>query len=179
MAKRRIVISQTPHRIALTGGHDQIPYVKRYGGSGFAATINRYATIILMRRLDHHIELIYPGAHETVEEIVDITHPIIRTVLHKYSLNGVNIYSHSDIPPGSGLGSSGTFTVGLLNAIHALLGNRRTPSELAEEAADIEISALKSPIGKYDQYAAAVGGFTRMTFKKNGDVEIRPVNIPP
>lgn len=175
---KKAVISQTPYRLALTGGHDQIPYVQRYGGSGFAVAINKYATIIIGQRLDKKIELTYPGKYELAEKLEDVIHPIIQAVLQKYGLDGVSIYSHSDIPPGSGLGSSGTFTVGLLNAVHAYLGETLSPADLAEEAADIEINALKSPIGKYDQYAAALGGFLNMEFQKDGSVIAKEVKIP-
>lgn len=175
---RNIAISRTPYRLSITGGTDLWPYVRRHGGAAFSAGLDKYATIVISRRSDDTVQIVHPGGHEHVEKIDDITHPIIREGLRRYNLSGLSILSHSDIPPGSGLGSSGAFTVGLLNALHWLQGEKRSTTELAEEAADIEINALKSPIGKHDQYIAALGGLQHLIFNRDGTVTAKKVALP-
>lgn len=175
---RKIAISRTPYRLSITGGTDLWPYVQRHGGAAFSAGLDKYATVVVSRRSDNDIQLIYPGGHEHVASVDSLSHPIVREAMRRYDLNGVDVLSHSDIPPGSGLGSSGTFTVGLLNALHWLMGNQKTAIELAEEAADIEINALNSPIGKHDQYMAALGGLQHLVFNQEGSIEARNITLP-
>ncbi len=172
------VITRTPHRICLTGGTDLLPYVKKFGGDSFGATIDKFVTVEISKRNDNRFNLSYPDAAELVDEKEKIKNPIIRQALisHKIS-EGLNIKSVSDIPPGSGLGSSGAFTVGLLNALHGLKGIVKPPRDLAEEAADLEINKLGAPIGKQDQYMAAYGGFLHLIYRKDGGVTVRRIKL--
>ncbi|MBI2454031.1 MAG: hypothetical protein HYV54_00420 [Parcubacteria group bacterium] len=177
MSKNRVV-TKTPHRICLTGGTDLLPYVKKFGGDSFGATIDKFVTVEVSKRNDQFFNLSYPDATELVDEKEKIKNPIIRQALVSHKIyEGLNIKSVSDIPPGSGLGSSGAFTVGLLNALHALKGISKSPRLLAEEAADLEINKLKAPIGKHDQYMAAHGGFLHLIYKKDGGVTVRKIDI--
>lgn len=114
---------------------------------------------------------------ETVENIDDLEHPIVKAVLKKLGVHGVEISSVGDIPAQTGLGSSSSFTVGLLQAVHAYKGEILTQQQLAEEACEIEIDILREPIGKQDQYAAAFGGLRQYTFNSNGAVDVESVSL--
>lgn len=174
------ITTKTPFRLTLTGGSDLIPYVEKHGGDAFGATIDKYVTVQLARRKDNVISLRYPDGHEVVNSIPEIKNPIIRQALTSHNFKGgLDLISNSDIPPGSGLGSSGAFAVGLINALHTLSGLEKTALELAEEAADLEINQLKSPIGKYDQYMAAHGGFLHLGFNKDGSVAVNRLTVAP
>lgn len=175
----KTVITKTPYRLCLTGGSDLIPYVKRHGGDAFSATIDRFVTVKVSRINVPEIKLSYPQGKERVKNTEDIKNPIIREALVMCGIkSGLEIISEADIPPGSGLGSSGAFAVGLLNALHVLDGIFLSPEQLAEKAAHLEINRLKAPIGKHDQYLAAYGGFLHLEFKKEGDVTVNRINIP-
>lgn len=172
------IVIRTPFRISLTGGTDLLPYVKKYGGDAFGATIDKYVTVSLTKRNDSKINLTYPDGEEKVDLISEIKNPIIRQALISHNFkDGLDLISVSDIPPGSGLGSSGAFTVGLLNALHHLKGIKKSAKELAEEAADLEINQLKAPIGKQDQYMSAFGGFVHLEFQKNNDVRVNKLRV--
>ena len=173
------VTSKTPHRLSLTGATDFFPYVEKYGGDGFAATIDKWVTVTISEVGGSYIDIVHPGGKEKVREVEDLEHPIIKNILEKYhSSNGLRIVSESDVPPSSGLGSSGAFTVGFLNALHKFFGRDRTPLELAEEAADIEIRELGAPIGRYDQYLAAFGGMLHLVFNPDHTIEVKRVKLP-
>lgn len=177
---QKVIISKTPHRICLTGGTDLIPYVRRYGGDSFGATIDKFVTVAVSRRQDGLISLKYPSGSEQTNNVASIQNPIIRRALMNYRISGgVNIISVSDVPVASGLGSSGAFTVGLLNALSRLEGRAKPPRVLAEEAAHLEINQLKAPIGKHDQYMAAYGGFLHLIYKKRGGVSVKRINLLP
>ncbi len=172
------VTVRTPVRITLTGGNDLIPYVKKHGGDAFGATIDKYVTVTVSQRSDNLVSLNCPTEKEIVSDIAVIKNPIIRQAFISHQIKGgLDIVSTSDIPPGSGLGSSGAFTVGLLNALYALDNIQKSPGELAEEAADLEINKLGAPIGKCDQYMAAFGGFLHLAFERDGSVKVNRVEI--
>ena len=114
---------------------------------------------------------------ESVENIDDLEHPIVKAVLKKLDVQGIEISSIGDIPAQTGLGSSSSFAVGLLQALHAYKGEIVTKEELAREACEIEIDILREPIGKQDQYAAAFGGLQQFTFNSNGSVGVDSVLI--
>lgn len=177
---KTIAVSKTPYRICLAGATDLIPYVKKFGGEALSATINKYVTITARRRSDKKIVFHYALGTEDVKHPDDLSHPYVRLVLEHVGIkNGIDIASFTDIPFSSGLGSSGAFTVGLLNSLWALQGVKKTPRDLAEEAAHIEISKLGAPIGKHDQYLAAYGGICTLHFFKDGSVKVIKNNLAP
>jgi D-glycero-alpha-D-manno-heptose-7-phosphate kinase len=177
---KKIVVSKTPYRLCLGGGSDLIPYVKRYGGHALSATVNKYVTIVARRRDDPKINFHYALGTESADSWRGVEHPYVRAILKHIGLQGgVEIASFTDVPFASGLGSSGAFTVGLLNALWALQGVRKSPRALAEEAAYIELKKLKSPIGKHDQYMAAFGGLCDLRFMRDGAVRVRKITYAP
>lgn len=143
-----------------------------------AAAIDKYVSIIINRRFVPQLLLKYSRLEE-VMHARDVQHPIIRESLLALNITQLNleITSMADIPAGTGLGSSGSFTTALLKALHTSQKNIIHPAALAEQACDIELNRLKEPIGKQDQYIAAIGGITAFTFHKNGRVEYRPCKI--
>ena len=178
--KHSIVISQTPYRLNLAGATDLVPYAKRFGGHALSGAINKHVTIVIRKRQDKKIVFHYALGMEEAAKLEDVVHPYVRAAL-KYSgiKNGIDIASFTDIPFSSGLGSSGAFTVGLINAIKALLGYKTSARKLAEAAAHLEINVLKSPIGKHDQYLAAFGGICDLLFLRNGKVVVKKIRFSP
>jgi len=174
-----MIITRSPLRISLGGGGTDLPsYYKKHSGFLIAAAIDKYVYITL-----HNIfvpELIVKYSKlERVPHADQIQHPIIREAFRLVGHNGhyLEMTSMADIPAGTGLGSSGSFTTSLLKALHAYKKNIVHPRELAEQACHIEIDLLKEPIGKQDQYIAAYGGLTCFQFLPNGHVEAQPLKI--
>jgi D-glycero-alpha-D-manno-heptose-7-phosphate kinase len=155
-------------------------YYRQFGGVVLSATIDKFIYIIIKRRYDDKIILNYAD-RENVDSPDEIQHPIFREALKISETDrGLEITSIADIPAeGSGLGSSSSFTVGLLNALFAFKGEFKNPCELAEMACDIEIKRLHEPIGKQDQYAAAFGGLKLYRFMPDGSVKIKSIHCPP
>lgn len=174
-----MIIVRSPFRVTLGGGGTDLPsYYRDYGGFLIAAAIDRYMYITVQRRFMPNILLKYMQIEE-VDSIDAIKHPVIREVLRMTSVADANleITSMADLPSGTGMGSSGSFTTALLKALH-VHHNRLVPTqELAEEACRIEIDILKEPIGKQDQYIAAFGGLTCFRFMSNDQVEVSPLKI--
>jgi D-glycero-alpha-D-manno-heptose-7-phosphate kinase len=175
-----VIITRTPFRITLGGGGTDLPsYYERYGGLVISAAINRYVFISVNRTFTRDYFLKY-SALERVDRIADIEHPIIREALTLHPIApGIELVSVADIPSGTGLGSSGSFTVGLLRALHAHERSHATPAEIAEEACDIEIDRLGQPVGKQDQFIAAFGGLTCFEFGTDGRVQVAPLAVSP
>src|SRR5215831_7373841 len=174
-----MIITRSPLRISLGGGGTDLPsYYRDHGGFLIAAAIDKYVYITVHRRFVDGFLLKYSHLEE-VASIDEIEHPIIREALKLVGIEERNleIASMADIPAGTGLGSSGSFTTALLKALHALRKNLVHPAELAEQACCIELEKLGEPIGKQDQYIAAFGGITCFKFKPNGRVEAGPVKI--
>lgn len=174
-----MIITRSPLRISLGGGGTDLPsYYREHGGFLIAAAIDRYVYINVHRRFMDGFLLKYSRLEEaaTIEEI---KHPIIREALRLASVQERNleITSMADIPAGTGLGSSGSFTTALLKALHALRKNLVHPAELADQACQIELEKLGEPIGKQDQYIAAYGGITCFKFLPAGQVEAWPLKI--
>ena len=172
-----MIISQTPLRISLCGGGTDLKgYYALKEGFVVSTTINKYAYVIIKRRFDDLIYVNYTQK-EIVENIGDIKHDLVREAAKKAGLiNGFEVTMLSDIPSkGSGLGSSSSFTVGLLNAFYQYIGRQVTAEQLAQEACEIEIDICGNPIGKQDQYIAAYGGLNGILFKKDDTVEVTPV----
>lgn len=174
-----MIIARSPLRISLGGGGTDLPsYYKEHGGFLLAAAIDKYVYATVMRPFTPGIYLKYSNLEHT-DLVRDIQHPIIREALDELKLRTpqVEITTLADIPSGTGLGSSGSFTTALLKALFAHYRMNLHPKELAELACKIELEKLKEPIGKQDQYIAAFGGITTFTFNPDGTVLSEPLAI--
>jgi D-glycero-alpha-D-manno-heptose-7-phosphate kinase len=174
-----MIITRSPLRISLGGGGTDLPsYYREHSGFLIAAAIDKYVYINVHRRFVDGFLLKYSSLEEAAT-IDEIKHPIIREALKLVDVQERNleITSMADIPAGTGLGSSGSFTTALLKAFHALKKNLVHPAELAEQACCIELEKLREPIGKQDQYIAAYGGITAFHFLPDGRVEASPLKI--
>jgi D-glycero-alpha-D-manno-heptose-7-phosphate kinase len=174
-----VIIARSPLRLPLGGGGtDLASYYLEHEGFLIAAAIDKYVYITVHRTFARELIIKYSKL-EHVEEIDQIQHPIFREALKLVGIEELNleITSMADIPAGTGLGSSGSFTTALLKALHALRKNLVHPDELAAQACEIEIDRLGEPIGKQDQYIAAFGGITCFDFRKDGRVEAKPLRL--
>jgi D-glycero-alpha-D-manno-heptose-7-phosphate kinase len=174
-----MIIARSPLRISLGGGGTDLPsYYQDHSGLVMAAAIDKYVYITLHQRFVPKILLKYSQMEE-VETADQIKHRLIRESLRLWGgdASHLEITSMADIPAGTGLGSSGSFTTALLKALHALSKNLVHPRDLAEQACHVEIDILKEPIGKQDQYIAAFGGITTFRFMPNGQVEVLPTKL--
>jgi D-glycero-alpha-D-manno-heptose-7-phosphate kinase len=174
-----MIIARSPLRISLGGGGTDVPsYYEEYEGFLLAAAIDRYVYVTVMRPFAEGIYLKYSEI-EHVAQVAKVKHPIIREVLAELELKTpqIEITTLADIPSGTGLGSSGSFTTALVKALYAHYRKNIHPSQLAEMACRIEIEKLNEPIGKQDQYIAAYGGITEFTFHKDGSVSSAPLNL--
>jgi len=178
-----MIVSQTPLRMSFVGGGtDFEDFYRRYPGRVLSTTINKYFYVGLNSRFDGRIKVSYSKV-ETVDNRGQIQHPLIKGVLEEVGIvKGIDIVSLCDIPAyktGLGLGSSSSFTVGLLNGLYAFIGKHVSPAVLAEQACQIEINKANSPIGKQDQYAVAFGGLNMITFNCDGKIEVEPIYLAP
>jgi D-glycero-alpha-D-manno-heptose-7-phosphate kinase len=175
-----MIISRTPFRISLAGGgSDLAAYYRHATGNVVSMAINRYMYVTVNRRFDDLIRVSYTQT-EIVEHVDDLQHDLIREAMRMTGVDrGVEITTIADLPAGIGLGSSSTLTVGVLNALDALGGHRRSPADLARRACEIEIEILQKPIGKQDQYIAAYGGLQDIYFHPDETVSVHPVLCPP
>jgi D-glycero-alpha-D-manno-heptose-7-phosphate kinase len=174
-----MIIARSPLRISLGGGGTDLPsYYREHGGFLIAGAIDRYVYVTVFRPFTPGIYLKYSQL-EHVEQVEEVNHRIIREALKFFDLKTpqIEITTLADIPAGTGLGSSGSFTTALLKALYAHRKRLVHPHELAELACDIEINRLSEPIGKQDQYIAAYGGLTCFTFEKDGRVEAEPLKV--
>ena len=174
-----MIITRSPLRITLGGGGTDLPsYYLQHGGFLIAAAIDRYVYITIHQTFIDELIVKYSKL-ERVMTLDELEHPIVREALRlvDQSPRALEITSMADIPAGTGLGSSGSFTTALLKALHALKRNLIHPRELAEQACHIEIDLLKEPIGKQDQYIAAYGGITCFHFREDGSVDAAPLKI--
>lgn len=174
-----MIIARSPLRISLGGGGTDLPsYYREHEGFLIAAAIDKYVYVTVMRPFAPGIYLKYSEL-EHVAGIDEVRHRIIREGLRLLRLRTpqIEITTLADIPAGTGLGSSGSFTTALLKALYAHRKRNLHPSELAELACHVEIDLLKEPIGKQDQYIAAYGGLTCFEFRKDGKVEATPLKI--
>jgi D-glycero-alpha-D-manno-heptose-7-phosphate kinase len=175
-----MIVSRAPVRFSLGGGGTDLPsYSSVHGGFLVAAAIDKYIYVSANRRFYDSIRLAYSKT-ETVDSVDKIDHRIFREALRFSSISqGIELTSVADVPSNSGLGSSSSFTVALLNALHTFKHDFVSSRQLAEEACHIEIDLLKEPIGKQDQYIAAFGGISAFTFNTDGTVEVERVAILP
>ena len=173
-----MILSRAPTRITLGGGATDLKsYYSKYGGFLIGGAINKYYSILANRRFYDSIRLSYSQV-EVKDKVTDIEHRIFRAALELLGIEkGIELHCTADIPDKCGLGTSSSFTVSLLNALHAYKKDFVTQKNLAEEACHIEIDVLGEPIGKQDQYMASFGGLTCLTFEKNGDVLVEPLQI--
>lgn len=175
-----MIITSSPLRISLGGGGtDLASYYREHTGFVISAAINKYVYITLHETFAEEIIVKY-SKMEVVRTPEEIKHPIVREALKLVGIDGhphLEITSMSDIPAGTGLGSSGSFTTALLRALHALRRNSVQARDLAEQACHIEIELLGEPIGKQDQYIASIGGLTCLTFHPDGQVGVEPLRL--
>lgn len=175
-----MIISRTPVRISLGGGGTDLPSYYRSNRGGFvvAGAISRHVYIAVNRHFDDDIFLKYSQL-ERVPEVDRVRHPLLREAMRLTGVQRhVEISSMADVPARTGLGSSGSFTVGVLKALHAHQRHVVSNVQLAEEACRIEIDVLADPVGKQDQFIAAVGGVTGFEFRPDDTVEVVPVPMP-
>ncbi|HEX2393790.1 MAG TPA: GHMP kinase, partial [Bacteroidales bacterium] len=174
-----MIITRTPFRISFVGGgSDMETFYSRYPGAVLSTSINKFMYISSHR-------FFFPGQirvkyseTETVDSIEELKHPILRETMRLTGVTqGIEISSIADIPAGTGMGSSSSFTVGLLHCLHAVKRQYVTHEQLASEACRIEIEIIGEPIGKQDQYAAAYGGLNIIHFKPDGSVFVEPLFI--
>src|SRR5438552_7160125 len=174
-----MIIARSPLRISLGGGGTDLPsYYERHTGFLIAAAIDKYVYITLHETFVPELIVKYSKL-ERVAEASQLEHPIIREAFKLLGMSGqaLELTSMADIPAGTGLGSSGSFTTALLKALHTYKKNLVHPAELAEQACDIELNRLREPIGKQDQYIAAFGGITCFKFLPGGRVEAWPLKL--
>lgn len=176
-----MIVSKTPLRMSFVGGGSDLPaYYREESGAVLSTTIDKYMYICVNRKFDGNIRVSYTRTEE-VAAVADIQHPLVREALDVAGISGgIEIASMADIPSqGSGLGSSSTYTVGLLNALFAYRGRYASKEQLARLACEIEIDRCREPIGKQDQYAAAFGGMNLIRFHPDESVSVDPVICNP
>lgn len=171
-----MIISRTPFRISFAGGGSDLPcFYRELEGAVLSTTINQYIYITAKKRFDRLIRLNYSKT-ELVERTSDIENDLARETLCQMGLrSSLEISSVADLPSGTGMGSSSSYLVGLLNSLSRLQGKTVTSKWLAEEACRIEIDCLRKKVGKQDQYAAVWGGFNFIRFLPNEDVVVEPI----
>lgn len=173
-----MLTTRTPFRVSFCGGGSDLPdFYRRYGGCVLSTTIDKYVYITIMNSFYRRRLLVKYSKMEKATSPKMIHHTIFRDVFVRYRVNGVDVNSLSDIPAGTGMGSSSAFTVGLINAVRSFKGLEVTKEILASEACMTEIERLGNPVGKQDQYAAAYGGINFIRFNKDDTVDVEPLDI--
>ena len=178
-----MIITRTPLRISFFGGGTDLPdYYRQHEGEVLSTTINKYLYITCRHMppfWDYKHRFVYGSKTELVSELDEIDHPAIRETLRYLKIDhGVDMHYNTDIPAKSGIGSSSSFTVGLLNALNGLEGKISSKYQLMRDSIYIEQEMIKEPVGAQDQTAAAFGGFNHIIFHKDGEIAVRPVTIP-
>jgi D-glycero-alpha-D-manno-heptose-7-phosphate kinase len=175
-----MIITRTPLRISFVGGgSDMAEFYRENGGAVLSAALAKYV-YLSMHPYFHEQKIFLKYSHsELVDSAEQIQHRIIREVFSAYGITGVDFNSSADVPAGTGLGSSSSFTVGLINLCNAYIGRRVTAAELAESACRVEIGRLQEPIGKQDQYAAAFGGMNLLHFHPDDSVRVERIAMTP
>src|SRR4030042_1731445 len=177
-----MIISRNPYRISFFGGGTDYPaWFRNHGGSVLTTTINKYCYLTcrhLPPFFEHRIWLVY-SKMENCQTVDEIAHPAIREVMRHLNFDrGVEIHHDGDLPARSGMGSSSSFTVGLLHALYALQGHMPSKRQLATESIHIEQHCIKETVGSQDQVTAAFGGLNHITFNGNDLIDVRPLTIP-
>lgn len=174
-----MIITRTPLRICLGGGGTDVKdYYSRFGGYVVSAAINQYIYIVIHNSFDKSIRVCY-SKREIVDTADEVHHPVVREAMKLFGItdSGIEIISFADIPSDTGLGSSSSFTVGLISALAAYKKVKMTKYEMAEMACHIERDLLQEAGGKQDQYIAAFGGIVGLTISENGKVDVSPIQI--
>ena len=175
-----MIIARTPLRISFAGGGSDLPSFYRHEqGAVLSTSIDKYVYIAIHEYFHRNQTLLKYSKTELVKSYDEIQHPLFKECLSMMDISGVDISSMADVPAGTGLGSSSTFTVCLMNALHAYKREYVSPEYLASTACDIEINRLGDPIGKQDQYAAAYGGLNFITFNKDESVSVEKIIMDP
>src|SRR3954447_4904419 len=172
----RMIITQTPYRVSFAGGGTDLPsFYQKEIGAVFSVAINKHMYVTLSHRFEQSTRVAYSKT-EICDSIDEIQHTIVREALRHLDLGPhLEITTIGDVPAGTGMGSSSTLTVGLLNALHAYKGQIVNRHKMAEEACHMEIEVLHKPIGRQDQYAAAFGGINYIRFNPDHSVDVEPV----
>lgn len=171
-----MIISQTPYRISFAGGGTDLPsFYRQESGAVLSVAVQKHMYVTVTKRFEPTIRVSYTKT-EIADNVDTVQHTLVREALRMTGLGPhMEIVTIGDVPAGTGMGSSSTLTVGLLNAMHALQGRVTSPGQLASQACRIEIDILGSPIGKQDQYAAAFGGLNYIRFNPDESVDVQPV----
>ena len=176
-----MIMVRSPMRITLGGGGTDLPsYYSDHNGLTVSAAIDKFIYISLVKPFDNKIRLKY-SEQEICNSVDEITHPLLRATLETYGgefSEGIEICSQADVPAGTGLGSSGAFTVGLCQALNNYRNIFGSSLDVAQLACEIEIEKLGRPVGKQDQYISAIGGLQKLRFNKNGSVSSNQLQIP-
>ncbi len=171
-----MIISRTPFRISFAGGGSDLEnFYLNYGGAVLSVSINKYVYLSMHPYFQEKKFLLKYSAHELVDSVDKIQHRIIRQIFTDYNISGVDFNSSADIPAGTGLGSSSSFTVGIINLCNAYTGKYMSKEDIADYACTTEIKKLGEPIGKQDQYAAAMGGINFFEFTRNDTVTVEKI----
>lgn len=171
-----MIITRTPFRVSFAGGgSDLASFYEKHGGCVLSTSINKYMYISVHPSFAKMDTILKYSKTEIVGDVNEINHAYFREMLEMLRVDGVEITSTADVPAGAGLGSSSSFTVGVLHALYSYKGKFVSKEKLAQKACEIEIDRLKNPIGKQDQYAAAYGGLNFYTFNQNGTVTVDPI----
>lgn len=173
-----MVISKTPFRISFVGGGSDLPsYYLNHGGAVLSTSIDKYIYLSMHSYFNDNKYFLKYSKNELVDTITDIKHPIIREVFRHFDIKGVDFNSSADLPSGTGMGSSSSFTSGLINLCCTYKGTYMSRESIADLACKIEIDILKEPIGKQDQYACAVGGLNFIEFSKDNTVNVEKIHL--
>lgn len=175
-----MIITRAPFRVSFCGGGSDLPgFYEKYGGCVLSTTIRKYMYLTIHNYFEKDKIVLKYSKTEIVDNYEQIEHRIFKQCLKDYDIKGVEISSMADIPAGTGLGSSSTFTVALLQLLNTYKGTYQSKYKLAKDACEVEIDKLKEPIGKQDQFAAAFGGLKFYEFMPNGFVNVEPVVMAP
>ena len=175
-----MILTKTPFRVSIFGGGSDLEaFYGKSEGAVLSFTINKYMYISSHNYFEPNKIRVKYSQTETVDQVSELKHPILKEVLKKFDVQGgIEISSIADIPSGTGMGSSSSFTVGLLHNLYTRHHRFADKHHLGAEASDIEINKLKEPIGKQDQYAAAFGGLNVFRFKPSGQVQVESIHLP-
>lgn len=175
-----MIITRAPFRVSFCGGGSDLPsFYEKYGGCVLSTTIRKYMYLTIHNYFEKDQIVLKYSKTETVHDFAEIEHRIFKQCLTDFNLKGVELSSMADIPAGTGLGSSSTFTVALLHLLHTYTGDYISKYKLAKDACAVEIEKLGEPVGKQDQFAAAFGGLRFYEFMPNGFVNVEPVIMAP
>ena len=175
-----MIITRAPFRVSFCGGGSDLPsFYEKYGGCVLSTTIRKYMYLTIHKFFETDRIVLKYSKTENVQEFDEIDHRIFKQCLTDFNLKGIEISSMADVPAGTGLGSSSTFTVALLQLLYTYTGQYVSKYKLAKEACAVEIEKLGEPIGKQDQFAAAFGGLKFYEFMPDGFVSVEPVIMAP